>query len=263
MAPPPLRKRFGQHFLVDEAVIDRIFRALDLAEDDRVVEIGPGRGALTSGLLAHAGGVTAIEIDRDLAGRLAARFPELDLVIADALRVDFAELLARMPPRRRTRLVGNLPYNVATPLLGRLFPLRAVTDMHVMLQREVGDRLAAVPGTGTYGRLTVLAQYHCMVDKLFDVVPASFRPHPKVHSTFIRLAPRAERMPCDVGILAEVVRRAFSQRRKMLGNALASLEPDWEALGLEPRRRAEELDVASYVALARHVAAQGDGASGA
>ncbi len=245
----PVRKRFGQHFLADPAAVERIFAALRLRPDDAVLEIGPGAGALTGRLLAEAGSVAAIEIDRDLAAGLRASFPALELVRADALAADLEPFLAT--PRR---VVGNLPYNIATPLLDRLFAeAKRCVDMHFMLQREVAERLTARPGTKAYGRLSVIAQYHCAIDRLFDVDPQSFRPPPKVASSFVRLLARKGE-PCDVSVLRHVVRLAFGQRRKTLGNALNSIGADWRALGIDPRRRAEQFGLPEFVAIANQTA---------
>ena len=241
----PVRKRFGQHFLTDPAVVERIFAALGCRTTDRVLEIGPGTGLLTERLRLEAGAVTAIEIDRDLAALLRARLPGVDVVRGDALQVDLAPLVGD-----GVRVVGNLPYNVATPLLGRLFDVvDQVADMHFMLQAEVAERLAAQPGTKSYGRLSVIAQYHCRIERLFDVAAASFTPPPKVRSSFVRLSARP-RETCDVRHLQGVVRTAFGQRRKTLHNALRSLAPDWQALGLDPSDRPENLRVEDYVAIA-------------
>lgn len=248
----PVRKRFGQHFLTDAALLERIFAALRVQDDDQVLEIGPGRGALTERLCAQTPRVAAIEIDRDLSAALAQRFPTLQLVCADVLRTDLGAIVGA---GQRWRVVGNLPYNIASPLLERLFAIgERLVDIHVMLQAEVAARLAAGVGSKSYGRLSVMAQYHCRVDKLFDVGAGSFTPKPKVASAFVRLTPR-EREPCDVEALRRVLRAGFGQRRKMLGNALESLAPDWSVLGIDPRRRAESVTVAEYVAIANHCAA--------
>ena len=241
------RKRFGQHFLTDPAVVERIFGALRCEATDHVLEIGPGTGLLTERLCHEAGTVTAIEVDRDLAASLQARLPALNVVQANVLTTDLAPYLGS---DGALRIVGNLPYNVATPLLGRLFEvIDGIADVHVMLQSEVADRLAAGPGTKSYGRLSVTSQYYCQVERLFDVEPASFTPAPKVRSAFVRLCAR-EREPCDVGNLAAVLRAAFGQRRKTLGNALKSFAPDWHALGLDAGARAENLRVEDFVAIA-------------
>ena len=247
------RRRFGQHFLTDPAVVERIFGALRCQATDRVLEVGPGTGLLTERLCREAGTVTAIEVDRDLAAGLRARLPALHVVCDDVLAT---ELDAYLAPDGALRVVGNLPYNVATPLLGRLFDvIDRLADVHVMLQAEVADRLAAQPGTKSYGRLSVIAQYHCRIERLFDVEPLSFTPAPKVRSAFVRLRAR-DREPCDVATLAAVLRAAFGQRRKTLGNALKSLISNWQALGLDPGARAEDLHVEDFVAIANAVAAK-------
>lgn len=269
--PRPLRlrprKRFGQHFLVDQGVVEQIFAVLNLAADDHVIEVGPGHGAITGRLLTEAASVAAIEVDRDLAARLTTRFPTLQLEVADVLRTDLAEFAQRTRGHAcHTRIVGNLPYNIATPLLGQLFALanlpsattaNLVTDIHVMLQREVADRLTARLGSADYGRLTVTAQYHCDVERLFDVHRTSFRPAPKVRSAFVRLRPRPNQPNCDLGALSQVLRTAFSKRRKTIANALAPLDLDLSALGLEPTLRPQELCVDDYVELARQLAPLG------
>ena len=254
--PQRLRKRFGQHFLTDPTVVERIFGALRCQATDRVLEIGPGTGLLTERLCHEAGTVTAIEIDRDLAAGLRAKLPAVRVVCADVLATELGPYLG---PDAALRIVGNLPYNVATPLLGHLFDVMdRIADVHVMLQAEVADRLAANPGTKSYGRLSVFCQYHCRVDRLFEVEPASFTPAPKVRSAFVRLCAR-EREPCDVGNLAAVLRTAFGQRRKTLGNALKSFAPDWHALGLDAGARAETLRVEDFVAIANASASRAFG----
>lgn len=245
----PIRRRFGQHFLVDEAVVDRIFQALALAPSDRVLEIGPGTGVLTERLCAEAGEVVAIEIDRDLAAALGARLPA-EVICADALTTDLAATTLRLVP---CRVVGNLPYNIASPLLARLAPLANVRDIHAMLQAEVAARLAAQPGTKAYGRLSVLAQHHCDVQVLFAVGAESFAPPPKVASAFVRLAKKPTQ-PYPPAALREVLALAFSARRKTLANALRSLAPDWPALGIDPARRADGLHPGEFVAIARELA---------
>lgn len=250
------RKRFGQHFLHDPAVIARIIDAVAPAPGDRLVEIGPGEGALTLPLLARGVALTVIELDRDLAGSLAAR-PEagtlLTVVQGDALKVELAELAA---PGELLRLVGNLPYNVSTPLLFRFIAQAAhVRDMHFMLQREVVERMAAAPGTKAYGRLTVMLAAACRVVPLFDIGPGAFRPPPRVWSSVVRLEPWQERpfaLP-DPARFAEVVRRAFGQRRKTLRNALAGLvdEDAMRAAGCDPGVRAETLPPEVFARLAQ------------
>ena len=222
-----------------------------------MVEIGPGGGALTTGLLAEAAGVVAIEIDRDLASGLARRLPAARVIRGDALRVPWRRLFGILAaPDHRIRVVGNLPYNIATPLLALLFErTRQVCDCHFMVQTEVAERLVARPGSKAYGKLSVLAQHHCETLRLFDVPPACFSPPPKVQSTFVRLLAAPNAAPCDAGALREVLRVCFGQRRKMLGGALRSLGCDAAALGLNPRARAEELSVRDFVAIAGQFAA--------
>lgn len=249
------RKRFGQHFLHDPAVIGRIIDAVGPAPGERLVEIGPGEGALTLPLLARGVRLTVVELDRDLAARLAAR-PEagdaLAVVQGDALKVSLASLAV---PGERLRLVGNLPYNVSTPLLFRFLEQAAVIrDMHFMLQREVVERMVAPPGSKTYGRLSVMLAAACRVEALFDIGPGAFRPPPRVWSSMVRLEPWTEppfSVP-DMKLFAEVVRRAFGQRRKTLRNALSGLldEPDIRAAGCDPGARAETLPAAAFGRLA-------------
>lgn len=262
--PPADRKRsakqraFGQHFLTDASAVERIFAVLDIEAADHVLEIGPGAGALTARLVHEAGYVVAVEIDRDLATSLAARLPDADIVCADALKADLGGLLDRAGERRR-RVVGNLPYNIASPLILRLFDDGVIADdMHFMVQAEVARRLAAAPGSKTYGRLSVIAQWHCRIDLLFEVGPESFSPPPKVRSAFVRLKrrPLTNRLDCDSATLHRVVRIAFGQRRKTLSNALESLGVDWSGLHIDPRDRPENLSVADFVAIARGLTAE-------
>ena len=248
------KKSLGQHFLHDRSVVERIILALDPRPGDRVVEIGPGQGALTFPLLDRHGRLTAIEFDRDLLAPLTVRaraHGELELVHADVLDVDFTALAGGTP----LRLVGNLPYNLSSPILFHALDHAAVVrDMHFMLQKEVVDRMAAGPGSKVYGRLGVMLQAWCEVTALFDVGPDAFRPPPKVDSAVVRLVPRD---PASVGIdvparFAAVVRAAFGQRRKTLRNALQPLcDADAiAAVGIDPSRRAEQLEVADFIRLA-------------
>ena len=263
--PRPPRKRFGQHFLTDRTIRERILATLGIAPQDRVVEIGPGRGALTSGLAEAAAGVVAVEIDRDLARDLARRLPGVRVLRSDALRMRWSWLFRALATTDgRTRVVGNLPYNIATPLMATLFERApAVFDFHFMVQAEVAARLVATPGSKAYGRLSVLAQHYCETQRLFDVPPSCFSPPPKVESSFVRLraAPGDAAVPvdaaasCDAGALREVLRVCFGQRRKMLGKALRSLGCDAAALGVDPRARAEQLTVRDFVAIADQYAA--------
>lgn len=253
------RKRFGQHFLRDEAVIDRILAAVDPRPDQCLVEIGPGRGALTLPLLDRVSRLHAIELDRDLARRLielARGHGELVLHQGDALTFDFAALAHG----RHLRIVGNLPYNISTPLLFHVIAQAdVIDDMTFMLQKEVADRLAAAPGSKTYGRLTIMVRWRCDVERLFDVSPQAFVPPPKVYSSVIRLRPR--RAPVAVGDprrFADIVRTAFSGRRKTLRNSLRTLI-DASALqeaGIDPGRRAEELTIDEFARLSRNSAAR-------
>jgi 16S rRNA (adenine1518-N6/adenine1519-N6)-dimethyltransferase len=249
------RKRFGQHFLHDPAVIGRIVEAVNPCPGQRLVEIGPGEGALTLPLLERGAKLTVIELDRDLAARLAAR-PEagdaLTVIQGDALKFSLGDLAA---PGERLRLVGNLPYNVSTPLLFRFIAQAdVIDDMHFMLQREVVERMAAPPGSKTYGRLTVMLAAACRVEPLFDIGPGAFRPPPRVWSSVVRLEPwRAPPFPLpDPAQFAEVVRRAFGQRRKTLRNALSGLV-DVDAIraaGIDPGARAETLPPEAFARLA-------------
>ena len=250
----PAKKSLGQHFLHERGVVDKIVLAVDPKPGDRLVEIGPGQGAMTFPLLDRHGSLTAIEFDRDLLAPLAdaARaHGELTLVHANVLDVDFTALAAGTP----VRLVGNLPYNLSSPILFHaLDHAAAVRDMHFMLQKEVVDRMAAAPGSKVYGRLSVMLQAWCEVTALFTVGPGAFRPPPKVDSAVVRLVPRA---PETVGIddparFAAIVRDAFGQRRKTLRNSVSKLagEAAIRAAGIDPQARAEQLGVADFVRLA-------------
>ncbi|HEX2595638.1 MAG TPA: 16S rRNA (adenine(1518)-N(6)/adenine(1519)-N(6))-dimethyltransferase RsmA [Luteimonas sp.] len=248
------KKHLGQNFLHERGVVDRIVLAVEPRPGDRIVEIGPGQGALTLPLLDRHGALTAIEFDRDLLQPLAAAAQAhgaLTLIAADVLTVDFTALAAGTP----LRLVGNLPYNLSSPILFHaLDHAAAVRDMHFMLQKEVVERMAAGPGSKVYGRLSVMLQAYCAVTPLFTVGPGAFRPAPKVDSAVVRLVPRAR---ADVGIddqrrFADIVRAAFGQRRKTLRNALHGvLDSDaMLAAGVRPDARAEQLQVADFIRLA-------------
>ena len=253
---PRARKRFGQHFLTDASVVDSIVAILAVGADDHVIEIGPGHGALTAPLAAACDNLTVIEVDRDLARTLRRRFSRVDVIEADVLRTDFVgrgELAGGS-----VRVVGNLPYNIAAPIMMRLFDDcangLALRDAHFMLQAEMADRLAAPPGTRARGRLSVIAQYHCGIEPLLTVDANAFSPPPKVTSKFVRLTPRTPTLLAkDMAALHTVVRTAFGQRRKRLGNALKSLDVDLPALGLDPGSRAEEMGVSDFVAMANQV----------
>lgn len=245
------RRRFGQHFLVDLAIVEAIVDAVDPREGELLVEIGPGLAALTRALLERIGSLHAIEIDRDLAARLRARYaPRLTLHEADALRFDFGALVG---PDRRLRIVGNLPYNISSPLLVRLLVFRdRVRDQHFMLQREVVERIVAEPSTRDFGRLSVLMQAFYHVERLFDVAPHAFDPPPKVDSAVLRMRVRKDALARDPAPLQAVLAAAFAQRRKMIRGTLL---PWLDAHGvprpaLDPTLRPEQIEVASWLAMA-------------
>lgn len=253
------RKRFGQNFLVDRAVIAAIVKAIAPSGDDTMVEIGPGLAALTEPLIAARGTAAvplhAIELDRDLAGRLVRRFDAARLVVhqADALRFDFATLA---PDDGRLRVVGNLPYNISSPLLFHLATFAdAIADQHFMLQKEVVDRMVAAPGESDFGRLSVMLQVRYDMEALFDVPPDAFDPPPKVTSAIVRMIP----LPKDrIGIddpaaFARLVTLAYSQRRKMLRNTLTDHAAAMDAVGIAPTARAEDVAPETWIAFANHV----------
>jgi len=302
------RKRFGQHFLHDQGILRRIVDAIAPQPGDRLVEIGPGEGALTLPLLRACHRLVAIELDRDLIASLAERargVGELQIISADVLTVDFTALAAGAAPgvdpsrpslasgdrsrpspasaapglvpggRSRPsvataalgllpgavallRIAGNLPYNISTPILFHCLDHAAsIQDMHFMLQKEVVERMAAPPGSKTYGRLSVMLQLRCTVEPLFGVAPGAFRPPPKVDSAVVRLTPLpAHALPgVDMRVVERVVKAAFGQRRKTLGNALRDVAStaQIEAAGIDPRTRAEQLAPAAFVVLARQL----------
>jgi 16S rRNA (adenine1518-N6/adenine1519-N6)-dimethyltransferase len=239
------RKRFGQHFLHDAAVVRRIVAAIAPAPGELIVEIGPGQGALTAPLAASRARLEAIEIDRDLAAAL--KVAGVIVHVADALEFDFGALPAG------ARIVGNLPYNISTPLLFRLAEQAArLRDLHFMLQREVVERMVAAPSTPAYGRLSVMLQARFRLEKLFAVAAGAFRPPPRVESAVVRMIPLAERLDAGAPRFAELVRRAFSARRKTLRNALGLSAETLEALGLEPRLRPENLSPQDFVRIAQY-----------
>lgn len=256
MSNPPFehkaRKRFGQNFLVDQGIINHIVRSIYPKADDTLVEIGPGKGAITSLLIEACPKLQVVELDRDLIPILLAQFahyPEFKIHQTDALKFDFKSLANERP----IRVVGNLPYNISTPLIFHLLSFQnCIQDMHFMLQKEVVDRLAASPNEKNYGKLTVMAQYYCDVESLFNVPPESFRPAPKVDSAIVRLTPyAAPPFPADnVVHLRMTVTTAFQQRRKTLRNSLKQLldasqvQPD-----LDLSRRAETLSLKEFVDL--------------
>jgi 16S rRNA (adenine1518-N6/adenine1519-N6)-dimethyltransferase len=248
------RKRFGQNFLSDPNIIRKIVDAIRPQTDDRMVEIGPGLGAMTDPLLERLNHLHVVEIDRDLIARLHQRWsPErLSVHEGDALKFDFATLGAPL------RVVGNLPYNISTPLLFHLASFAGqVRDMTFMLQKEVVMRMVAEPGSDDYGRLSVMLQYRFRMGRLFDVPPGAFRPAPKVMSSIVRMVPLpAEQLDAqDEALLSQLVTAAFGQRRKTLRNTLRDFlaEDDFVALGIDPGLRAERLGVADYVAITNHL----------
>jgi len=252
------KKSFGQHFLHEKRYIERIVSAVAPRADERVVEIGPGEGALTLPLLAAAGRLTAIELDTDLIPGLQARasaIGTLEIVHADVLKVDFTALAQRLGVPR-VRLAGNLPYYISSPILFHCVDhAAAIEDMHFMLQKEVVDRMAAEPGSKVYGRLSVMLQLACRVEPLFTVPPGAFRPPPKVDSAVVRLVPLAEheRHDADPQRVHAIVKAAFAQRRKTLANGLKTLLGS-EAIasaGIDPKARAETLAPDDFVRLAK------------
>jgi len=242
------RKRFGQHFLTDGTVLDAIVRAIDPRQDERLVEIGPGLGALTDPLLDRCGTLTVIELDRDLAARLRKR-KELRVVESDVLQVDFTALAAEL--RGKLRVVGNLPYNISSPIAFHLLEhVVAIEDQHFMLQKEVVERMAAKPGHKDYGRLSVMLQWRYEIESLFDVPPEAFDPPPRVDSAVVRMQPLREPALVDQARLSELVKVAFSQRRKILRNTLGAwLEKQGFTGEFDTQRRAEEVPVEEYLAL--------------
>lgn len=252
------RKRFGQHFLTDPGVIDAIIDAIAPRENDNIVEIGPGHGAITLPIAARCAQLHAIELDRDLAARLRTQFAGNDGVTiheADALTFDYSQLGADL------RVVGNLPYNISTPLLFHLLEQRGVVaDMHFMLQKEVVDRMAAAPGSKAFGRLTIMLGCHLETEALFEVDRHAFDPPPKVTSAVVRLRP----LPAgsmrinDSQLLSELVAAAFSKRRKTLRNALRNhaTEEDLHSLDIDPGLRPENVAIRDWVSLANHLAAK-------
>ena len=247
------RKRFGQHFLTDTAVIDAIVDAIRPLSGDVMVEIGPGLAALTQPLVERLGHLTVIELDRDLAVRLRAH-PGLHVVESDVLKVDFTALAAAAG-LTKIRVVGNLPYNISTPILFHLLDhVAVVQDQHFMLQKEVIDRMVAAPATADYSRLSVMLQWRYAMTNVLFVPPESFDPPPRVDSAIVRMVPLAEPPAMDLKLYGELVQTAFSQRRKILRNTLGKwLDARGFAGTFDLQRRAEEVPVAEYVALAQAV----------
>lgn len=249
------RKRFGQNFLKDNGIIDRILRAIYPKDTDHLLEIGPGQGALTEGLLSSNALLDVIELDQDLIPLLKLRFglnKKFKLHQGDALKFDIQSLVQT---NEKIRVVGNLPYNISTPLIFHLLSYHSmISDMHFMLQKEVVERMAATPGSGDWGRLTIMVQYFCSVEHLFNVPPECFTPAPKVDSAIVRLTPY-EVLPCpakDHTLLELVVREAFNQRRKTLRNTLKRLltNEDISLVGVDGSLRPEQLTLADFVKLA-------------
>ena len=256
------RKRFGQHFLTDHGIINAIVDAIAPRPGQRMVEIGPGLSALTQPLVERLGHLTVIELDRDLAQRLRAN-GQLTVIESDVLKVDFSQLVPAREaglasaPARRLRVVGNLPYNISTPILFHLLDCVAlIEDQHFMLQKEVIDRMVAKPATSDYGRLSVMLQYRYAMENVLFVPPASFNPPPRVDSAVVRMVPRQPAVVVDLALLSEIVQVAFSQRRKLMRHTLGQWLARRDYGGMfDVQRRAEEVPVAQYVALAAELAA--------
>jgi 16S rRNA (adenine1518-N6/adenine1519-N6)-dimethyltransferase len=250
------RKRFGQHFLADAGIIDAIVREIAPRPGDAMVEIGPGLAALTQPLVERVGRLAVIELDRDLARRLRGH-GQLEVIESDVLKVDFAALAARWvtAPATALRVVGNLPYNISTPILFHLLGFaHLIADQHFMLQKEVIDRMVARPATSDYGRLSVMLQWRYAMDNVLFVPPESFEPPPRVDSAVVRMVPFAEPAQVDAGRLGEIVQVAFSQRRKLLRHSLGKWLDQKRFSGtFDTQRRAEEVPVAEYVALAQEL----------
>ena len=247
------RKRFGQHFLTDQSIIGAIVDAIAPHADDAMVEIGPGLAALTRPLVERLGRLTVIELDRDLAVRLREH-PQLDVIESDVLKVDFVALAARLA-KGKLRVVGNLPYNISTPILFHLLDQVAVVqDQHFMLQKEVIDRMVAKPSTSDYSRLSVMLQWRYAMDNVLFVPPESFDPPPRVDSAIVRMVPLAQPPAIDLPRYGQMVQVAFSQRRKILRNTLGRwLDEQGFSGEFDLQRRAEEVPVHEYVALAQAV----------
>jgi 16S rRNA (adenine1518-N6/adenine1519-N6)-dimethyltransferase len=259
------RKRFGQHFLTDRLIIDGIVDAIAPLPGQPMVEIGPGLAAMTRPLVAQLGHLTVIELDRDLARQLRTN-PQLTVVESDVLRVDFRQLAEQIrleSPEAasvgapKLRVVGNLPYNISTPILFHLLDaVDVIEDQHFMLQKEVIDRMVASPSTSDYGRLSVMLQWRYAMENVLHVPPQSFDPPPRVDSAIVRMVPHAEPEKLDVELLSELVRVAFSQRRKLLRHTLGKWLEQKEFSGdFDVKRRAEEVPVAEYLALTQQVEA--------
>ncbi len=248
------RKRFGQHFLADRSIIDAIVEAIAPKHGDAMVEIGPGLAALTQPLVERLGALTVIELDRDLALRLRSH-GQLKVIESDVLKVDFAQI-AQAQGVAKLRVVGNLPYNISTPILFHLLTyVDVIADQHFMLQKEVIDRMVARPSTSAYGRLSVMLQWRYAMENVLAVPPESFNPPPRVDSAVVRMVPHDDAVALDVRLLSELVQVAFSQRRKLMRHTLGAwLQTKNFAGEFDVQRRAEEVPVAEYLALALAVA---------
>ena len=252
------RKRFGQHFLTDRGIIEAVVQAIAPQPAQAMVEIGPGLAAMTQPLVERLGHLTVIELDRDLAGQLRAH-SQLTVIESDVLKVDFAALAASMTAgadQQKIRVVGNLPYNISTQILFHLLDaVTVIEDQHFMLQKEVIDRMVATPSTAAYGRLSVMLQWRYAMENVLHVPPQSFDPPPRVDSAIVRMAPHAAPAVLDVKLLSELVRVAFSLRRKLLRHSLGQWLTAREFSGtFDLQRRAEEVPVAEFVALAQQLA---------
>jgi 16S rRNA (adenine1518-N6/adenine1519-N6)-dimethyltransferase len=266
------RKRFGQHFLVDQGLIEQIADTIAPAPTDHLIEIGPGLGALTLPLLARSGAITVIELDRDLAahwrgkaGSGAGHDTVIQVIESDVLKVDFAQILPAVSaikkevnsPPQLLRIAGNLPYNISTPILFHLLPIaHLVKDQHFMLQKEVIDRMVAQPSTSDYGRLSVMLQWRYAMDNFLHVPPEAFDPPPRVQSAVVRMIPHAHPALLEPALLEELVKVAFSQRRKLLRHSLGRWLDDKKFSGaFDVQRRAEEVPVSEFVSLAQALSA--------
>ncbi|MDA8562020.1 16S rRNA (adenine(1518)-N(6)/adenine(1519)-N(6))-dimethyltransferase RsmA [Gammaproteobacteria bacterium] len=251
------RKRFGQHFLHDKNIIKRLVQVISPKSDQHIVEIGPGQGALTVPILELIGKIEAIELDKDLIHPLTERClkkGELNIHQADALKFDFSTLFNNQTP---LRIIGNLPYNISTPLIFHLLTFsKYISDMHFMLQKEVVDRIAAPPQSRDYGRLSIMVQYHCEVNALFDIPPTAFYPSPQVQSKIIKLSPYHDipHTAKNYEHFATVVKTAFSQRRKTIRNSLSTIvtDSDWEKITIDSKLRPEQLGVLEFLKISNH-----------
>lgn len=254
------RKRFGQHFLTDHSVLDEIVNAMHLQSTDQVVEIGPGQGALTQCLLSQLTHLDVVELDRDLVVYLKNHYDPKQLTVHafDALDFDYAQLAQE---NKKLRIVGNLPYNISTPLLFKLFSqITVIQDMHFMLQKEVVLRLTAEVGSADYGRLSVMSQYFCENEYLLTVPPTAFNPPPKVDSAVVRLTPKIQDdlSPAEFKCFSDIVKEAFNYRRKKLGNALKAYiaAEQWASLEVDPDLRPQDISISEFIRISKAVSLQ-------